>query len=188
MAISEDNIVVAGFTGTVGHLLTFKKRAGKTVIAKYLMRSTVPPTQRLQSVRKNFASCIAYAKKAIKNPEIKSLYQAAAKGGQTAFNVATSDALNPPTLNNILLDNYHGNPGESITILATDDFKVVSVSISIHLPTGELLEQGEAILPADSAEWIYMTSKSNPTPAGSTITAVATDLPGNTVSLNITLS
>jgi hypothetical protein len=188
MAISEDNIVVAGFTGTVGHLLTFKNRAGKTVVAKYLLPTTIPPTERLKSVRKNFASCIAYAKTAIKNPAIKALYQAAAKGGQTAFNVATSDALNPPKLNNIFIDNYHGNPGESITILATDDFKVASVLLSIHLPNGELLEQGEASLPADSAEWIYMSAQPNPAPAGSTITAVATDLPGNTASLDITLS
>ena len=133
MAISEDNIVVAGITGTVGHLLTFKKRAGKTVVAKYLRPTTVPPTERLQSVRKNFASCIAYAKTAIKDPVIKALYQAAAKGGQTAFNVATSDALNPPELHNILVDRYQGNPGDLIIVDATDDFKVASVKVSIQL-------------------------------------------------------
>ena len=94
----------------------------------------------------NFASCIAYAKKAIKNSELKAAYQAAAKDGQTAFNVATSDALNPPEITTILTDNYQGSTGDNIVIQATDDFKVEAVLVSIHLATGELLEQGNASL------------------------------------------
>jgi hypothetical protein len=55
-------------------------------------------------------------KTAIINTDIKALYQAAAKDGQTAFNVATSDALNPPVIKAILRDNYHGIPGDTIII------------------------------------------------------------------------
>lgn len=188
MAVSEDNILVTGFRGTIGNLLTFRQRAGKTVISKYIRPTTIPPTERLKSVRKNFASCIAYAKKAIQDPRIKALYQAAAKGGQTAFNVATSDALNPPELTNILVDDYQGNPGDQIVVLANDDFKVASVLVFIYSATGELLEQGSAMLSADLTKWIYLATTRNPTLPGSTISAVASDLPGNDASLSVILS
>ena len=155
MAISEDNYVIKGMSGTVGQLFTFRQRMGKTVIQKFRRTPTIRPTEKLQSVRMNFASCIAYAKKAIKNSELKAAYQAAAKDGQTAFNVATSDALNPPEIKTILTDNYHGSPGDTIIIQATDNFKVDQVVVSIHLATGDLFEQGNASLQHDTADWLY---------------------------------
>jgi hypothetical protein len=185
MAISKDNYVISGLSGTVGQLLTFRNRGGKTIVQKYRRPTNIPPTEKLQSVRMNFASCIAYAKKAIKNPVVKAAYQAAAKDGQTAFNVATSDALNPPELTNINLDHYHGAPGDTISVQATDDFKVEAVVVSIYLATGELLEQGSASLQPGIPDWFYIATKENPVPVNSRITVSAKDLPGNSSSLSI---
>jgi hypothetical protein len=187
MAISDDNYVIKGLSGTVGQLLTFRRRGAKTIVQKYRRRTTIPPTQKLQSVRMNFASCIAYAKKAIKNPVVKAAYQAAAKDGQTAFNVATSDALNPPELTKINFDDYHGMQGDEIRVGATDDFSVETVTISIHLATGELIEEGMAHVPPDTTDWIYIATKENPVPTGSRITVSARDLPGNSSSLSIVI-
>ncbi len=185
MAISKDNIVIMGLSGTIGQMLTFRQRRGKTIVQKFRKPTVIPPTEKLQSVRVNFASCIAYAKTAIKNPVFKAAYQAAVKDGQTAFNVATSDALNPPILTNINTVGYHGIPGDDINVGATDDFKVTAVTVSIHLATGELLEQGNASLQPDTIDWFYKTTKKNPILTGSRITVTAMDLPGNSTSLSI---
>jgi len=185
MAISNDNYVIQGLSGTVGKLLTFRQRGQKTVVQKYRRTTNIPPTEKLKSVRASFASCIAYAKTVVKNPAVKAIYQAAAKDGQTAFNVATSDALNPPELTSINTSGYLGLPGDTIEIQATDDFKVAEVVVSIHGPTGELLEQGNAVQDPNTGDWLFKATKENSKLTGSTITASAKDLPGNNGSLSV---
>lgn len=188
MAIIIDNIIIKGFSGTIGRLLTFKRRKGKTVVSKFLRPSRIPPTEKLVSVRSNFAACIAYAKSAIKGPAIKALYQAAVRGGQTAFNRATSDALNPPEVLNIQINRDSEAKGNGILIEAVDDFKVVSVTVNIQNGEGKLLKQGNAIQQENGSEWMYMTSILDELQPGSLITAIAMDLPGNTSSLCIPLN
>jgi hypothetical protein len=187
MAESKENIITRGLSGTIARMLTFRQRAGKTIVSKFLRPTIIPPSERLVSVRAKFASSIAYAKMAIKNPAIKALYQVAATGGQTAFNRATADALHVPKLTNIHLGSYHGDPGDGIIIEATDDFKVTGVTVSIQQASGDLIEQGNAIMQENTTDWIYTALKLNTVLAGSKITAVAMDLPGNRTSFSKTL-
>jgi hypothetical protein len=174
MAESKDNYVIKGLSGNVGKLLTFRQRAGKTVISKFPRPSSIPPTDKLRSNRANFATCIAYAKAAIKDPAVKAKYQAAAVGGQTAFNVATSDALNRLSLTEIEQ--------------AIKNFKKTTVTISIQQATGELLEQGTASLKPGTTDWLYKRTKANPMPAGSRVTVTATDLPETGAPISIVLT
>jgi hypothetical protein len=187
MAESNENPLTDGLSGSIGRELTYRQRAGKTIVSKFPRPTIVPPTHKLRSVRTKFASCIAYAKAAIKEPTIKALYQAASKGGQTAFNVATSDALNAPQVTGIQTDSYHGNPGDQIIVQATDDFKVADVRVSIQTKTGRTLEKGIAVLKPDTMDWLYKATKPNPKPRGSVIEAVVTDLPGNCTSFRTIL-
>ena len=98
-----------------------------------------------------------------------------------------SPRVSPVPLKSINKDSYHGAVGDTITIDATYDFKVATVSISIHNAAGALVEQGDAVLPVDKPDWLYTATQANPALAGSKITATATDLPGNTGSLEVTL-
>jgi hypothetical protein len=178
MATVKDNYVVQGTAGAVGELLIFRQRGGKTFISKFPRPSSVQPTEKLKSVRTSFASCIAYAKKVVKDPVKKALYQAAVVGGQTAFNKATSDALNPPKIYNIRVDQ-----NAFIIVEAVDDFMVAGVTISIHDLSGNLIEEGKAEILENGPEWRYIIQKIQT--AGSRITALAVDLPGNRASLSI---
>jgi len=187
MAQARDNIVTKGFSGTIDRTLTFRQRAGRTIVSKLRRPSSVAPTEKMQTVRAKFTTSIAFAKKAIKDLVLKALYGSAATGMQSAYNIATADAFNPPVVNSINKDSYHGAIGDAITIDATDDFKVESVSVSIHDAAGNLVEQGKAFLQVDRPDWLYTTTAANPALAGSKITATATDLPGNSASLEITL-
>jgi hypothetical protein len=179
MATVKDNYVVQGTAGAVGELLVFRQRGGKTFISKFPRPSSVPPTDKLKSVRAGFASCIAYAKTVVKDPVKKALYQSQVVGGQTAFNKATSDALNPPQIKNIRIDQ-----NAFIIVEAVDDFMVAGVSVSIHDLSGDLIEEGKAEFMENGFDWHY-TIREIPLTAGSKITAEAVDLPGNRVSRRI---
>lgn len=73
-----------------------------------------------------------------------------------------------------------------IEIHAKDDFRVVTVSVIILLPTGVLLEEGNAVLnPINRNKWTYKATQVNNELAGSVIIATAYDLPGNSGSLEV---
>jgi len=187
MAQSVDNIVTKGFFGSLDKTLTFRQRAGFTIISKKRRGSSSAPSDGMLAVRTKFLSAVAYASKAIKNAVTKGLYNSAATGMQSAFNVATADAYNPPVVNSIAVDKYQGAVGDHITVDASDDFKVKSVSVAIHDAAGNLIEQGTAVLQTETADWLYTATVVNAAPAGCKVSATATDLPGNTGSLEITL-
>ncbi len=187
MAEAKDNIVTKGFSGTIDRTLTFRQRAGKTFVGKLRRATSNPPSAKALSVRAKFKASIAYATKAIQNLVTKALYQAGVIGGQSAFNVAMADAFKAPVVNSITADTYHGAVGDTITVDATDDFKVESVSVSIHNAAGVLVEQGNAVLQSDKPGWLYTATVANPATSGSKIDATATDMPGNTGTLEITL-
>ena len=187
MAISKDNIVTKGISGTIARMLTFRQRAGKTIVAKLRRATPVSNSKKSTAVRTKFKSSIEYATKAILDPATKANYLAAALPGQSAFNVAVADAFNAPEITKIDTSAYHGAVGDSITVRATDDFKVTGVSVSIHNAAGDLLEQGAAVVQANTIDWLYKATVANAAIAGSKITAVATDLPGNNTSLDATL-
>ena len=189
MAKVKNNALVKGFSGTIGGELTFRQIGGETFVSKYQKAPTVLATEKKAAVQTKFGLATAYARKAVKDPAIKSLYQAFVKGGQRAFNIAMIDALNPPVVQSIAAENYSGLVGDSILIRAIDDFKVASVVVSIYNQKGDLVEKGNAVaLENGENDWQYIATKSNKEFHGSVIDAVAIDLPGNSASLNIHVS
>jgi hypothetical protein len=186
MAKVKDNVMMKGFSGTIGKQLTFRQIGGKTFVSNYQKAPAVPATGKKLAAQARFGIATAYARKAVKDPELKAMYQAAVKGGQRAFNIAMMDALQAPVVESIQADHYQGNPGDQIIVSATDDFKVTGVTVSIHNKAGILIEEGNAIIQKDDeTKWRYIVQQQNAELTGSKITAVATDLPGNTGSMNI---
>ena len=187
MAKAIDNVVIRGFSGSVGKQITFYQRAGKTIIGKARRKSSVPPSEKSIAVRTRFSASIGYAKIAMKDPATKSLYKAVAAPDQSAFNLAFRDAFLAPRVDSIDASNYHGQAGERITIQATDDFKVTGVTVSISDPSGKLVEEGPASVDPNGANWIYQSTQNLASIPGSKITALAKDLPGNSGSFEIML-
>ena len=176
-----------GLSGTVAKQLTFRQWAGRTIVGKKRGPSAVPPTDEFLARQAKFKSSIAYAKGAIKDPAVKALYKAAAKLGYSAFNVAMADAYLAPTVNSINTGNYHGAAGDTIIVNATDDFKVKGVTVSIHTAAGDLVEEGIAVMQINETDWLYTATQANAALAGSKITAVASDLPGNSTPFSVNL-
>ena len=187
MARVKDNPLTRGFSGTIAKLITFTQRAGETVVGKYRRPSSKAPTDTALAIRARFKSSIAYARAAVKNAATKAMYNAAAPAGSSGFNIALADAFKPPVVESIDSGLYHGVVGDVIMVRATDDFKVAALKVSIHNGAGDLLEEGDAVIQEDTIAWLYNAKAANAAVAGSKISAVATDLPGNATTLEVTL-
>src|SRR5450432_1729913 len=189
MAKVQDNILAKGFSGTIGKQLTFRQIGGKTFVSKYQKAPTVPATEKKLAVQTKFGLATGYARRAVRDPEVKAMYQAVVTGGQRAFNIAMIDALQAPVVESIQTDGYQGHAGDPIIVHAKDDFKVAAVVVSVYNQVGDLIEKGNAVLQEnEEMDWLYISNKENTEFNGSKITAVATDLPGNMASLTIELS
>lgn len=187
MPKSIGNIIVRGFSGTLDDIVMFRQRAGKTIVCKVRQKSSKEPTEKMLAINARFRFASTYAKRAIGDSATKALYSAAAAPGQSAYNMALRDAFIAPKVESIDASAYHGVVGNNLTFIATDDFKVMEVSVLIHDASGTLIEQGVATVQENGADWLYHSTQSNATLAGSRITAVAKDLPGNSGTLEITL-
>lgn len=188
MALANDNVITRNMSGSFGNQIVFRNRNGKTVACKPpVFRKDLVATPVQVENRTKFRVAQAYAKKAIKNDALKQAYQAMAKPGQSAFNVAFTDAYLAPEILGIVTENYKGLPNDPILVRTLDDFKVISVKVQVFSPSGALVEEGDAAEDENTIDWSYTASTVNPNLPGTTIKATATDLPGNKTLLEIIL-
>jgi hypothetical protein len=146
------------------------------------------PSEKQTEKRELFAEAALYAQGAVASADLKKEYERKATPGLTAFNIAFRDFLKGPVVKKIDASNYKGNPGSVIVVKAKDDFRVVGVKVSIHSATGVLVEEGSAVLNSINRNlWNYTATQTNAAMTGSVISCTATDLPGNTASLDLTI-
>jgi hypothetical protein len=181
MAIIKDNLLVRGASGNVGKQFVYRKRGKDTLLTRMPVRDeNAEPTEKQEKVRELFAAAASYAKGAIADPELKAAYRKKAKTGKTAYNIAFRDFMKAPVVKDIDTSKYNGTPGSAVGIVAKDDFRVAEVMVSIRTATGELVEEGNAVLnPINRDKWIYTTKQSNAALSGSVVHVTARDLPGN---------
>lgn len=180
MAKSENNEVMYGARGKVGNLVVFKNYYGQTVIAKARRKQKNPTSTRMQQLfKERFKEGVIYAKGVLQDPVLTGFYSPYVKDGVRVYNLALADFCKMPEIKGIDTTNYLGNIGDELTIRATDNFKVQSVTVSITSANGTLIETGQAIQAANALDWVYTTAVANPNPTGTIVTAKASDLPGN---------
>ena len=178
MARVNYNVVTHGISGKIGDLLQFRQRNGKTIVAKIAARSgRVTPDQ--QQVREKFRLAAIYAGSALKNPVMRELYESRATAGQSAYNLAIRDYFNAPLINSVDLGSYTGEIGSMITVVATDDTRLVDVRVQVFDNTGSLVEAGSAIRVGDQDSWIYTATVFHNSPAGGKVVVEVQDTPGN---------
>ncbi len=179
MAICN-NPIMSGMSGRVGNLI-FRRRGNKTFVcaAPKTKNKKRSPTSQQSKNQLTFHKATRYASWAMQHSSLKELYEKKARKGRTALNIAFRDAYIPPEIRDIYAESYLGKPGDMIMIEADDDFKVISVKVSIRLAGGELLEEGKALEDVNPVYWVYFTSFPNNSLPGTTIQVMAEDLAGN---------
>ena len=185
MARINGNKITEGITGMINKQIVFKERLGtRYASAAPYFNKKKKPTAAQQANRDKMKSCNEYATEAIKDPEVKKAYQAAATGGQTAVNVAFQDAWHAPIVNDIITNGFKGNAGDIIFVEATDNFKVNAVKVSIFDRAGILIEEGAAV--SRGLMWMYVVQRNNDDAAR--IVATAVDLPMNEAVMEVLVS
>jgi hypothetical protein len=180
MAKIKGNYVMHNVRGMFGKQVVFKRRLGTPYVAAppNVDRKRVPKEDEGHN-RNRFGEAVELAKEAVKNPDLKKEYAALAKKGQSAYNVAVSDARLPPKINSLLTHGYTGQIGSCILVHATDNVKVKRVHLAVYDDTMTLIEQGEAADNGEGIYWIYTATVLFERTAGCKIEASAYDIAGN---------
>lgn len=179
MAIINSNPLLNGASGLFGTNVVYRQWRGLTIMAKRpAKRREISPKQQQQVNR--FAQAVGYAKRQMKMPERKALYEKGISDKKFSANgVALSDYLNPPKIHEIYAADYRGEPGGIIRVRATDDFMVASVSVTITSGDNRMIEKGEAMPRGKRGLWRFTTTVRNANVPGTVITVVAKDMAGN---------
>lgn len=184
----SNNIILKESSGSIGKTLTVTRRkSGSIHIGKHRGGNTTPPTEKQLEVQSKFKEGIIYGRAVLADPVLKAMYAAAAKGDQSAYNVAVRDAFKAPEITRINTELYTGQPGSTITVRAVDDFKVASVKVTIYAANGDVVEQGDAVLEGNGLDWLYTAKVVNAALAGCRVRGVAKDLPANETAFDVNL-
>ena len=188
MAHVKKNIVTEGLSGKLGNTIVFRNRGGKTIVAVTAEKKKRKPSEAQARQLRNFRQAVAYSQQATQDPALKAAYEARAKGGQTAHNVAVADYLNAPTMDEPDLGSYQGAKGSQLILPVVDDHLVTEVSVAMYNQAGALVEEGAAQLHENGTDWVYTTQKQNTNVKGSKLIVRASDLPGNRVEKEVALN
>jgi hypothetical protein len=189
MAKIKGNYVMQNVRGMFGKQVIFKERLGTPYVA-------APPNvdenrvakEEEQNNRNRFGEAVEFGKQAVKDPDLKKEYTALAKKGQTAYNVAVSDARIPPKIDSLLTHGYTGQIGSCILVHATDNVKVKRVRVAVYDDSMTLVEEGEAVDNGEGIYWIYTAAVLLERIAGCKIEASAYDIAGNVTVKSVLLN
>ena len=189
MAHVNHSIITGKFKGMLGKELVFREWEGKTIVAKAPKSRTGAPTPQQVETQENFLLASRYAKAVMtgQDPGIREAYAKALRPRQNVYSRALEDFISLPVVKSIGKSAYTGVIGDKITVRAIDDFRVTGVSVEIHSANGTLLEKGNAVQSVNGLDWTYTVTQANNLLAGSKIKAIATDVPGNEGTLEVTL-
>lgn len=183
MAKSKNNEVMQGASGKIGRNLVFRQRGDQTVIARRARVSDEGRSLSDKQVRaqNRFADAVLYAKKAVRNEELKAAYQSRATVNQSAFNVAFKDFMTPPQVRRLDDRSYMGVVGDKITFFVKDVLKVTDIQLEILDENGTLVESGPALaMDEDHVEWSYTATVDYPEFEQATYRIAMLDTPKNT--------
>ncbi len=189
MAHSNNSVITGKLRGALGKELVFREWEGKTVVAKAPKARQGEPTPAQALTQERFLLASRYARAVMKGQDqgIRDAYTAALRPRQNLYCRAAEDFMSSPVVKNIDTGNYNGAGGSKITIRAVDDFRVTAVQVEIYSANGTLLEKGNAVQEVNGVDWTYTATQANSPLTGSKINAIATDVPGNEGTLELTL-
>jgi hypothetical protein len=178
-----------GWDHVHGHVGTFvyRERYGEDILGKLPDVVHQPNTPAQLAVRDDFRQAAAWAKGAMQDPQVHDAYAARARelhSSPTA--VAVTDWMKAPTVTAIDLTGYTKHIGDVISVAAQDDFAVTGVVVAIEDSAHLAVESGAATFDAASGSWKYTATVDASAKSGLTVTATASDRPGNTGELTAT--
>lgn len=179
MALNKNNLLVKGASGKMSDDFVYRQRAGVTLMTKIPeLNKEYEPSEAQKAQKLRFKQGTYYAKNVILDDAIKAAYEAKAKKGESAYNVALKDFLTSPEFYGVQLDAYTGTIGDLLTFEFQDILELVYVKVAIYDADGVLLEEGDAVQDAIfKLNWVYTTTAANPLLPGTRLVAKVKNFP-----------
>jgi len=187
MSKSKTNILTHGYHGKMGDQFVYRVRGRESIMAAKPETGNIVPTQAQIDQRKRFSGAANYAKVALQDPVLKLVYQAKATKLLTAYNAAMADFLKKPWIDQIDATAYTGQVGDKITVIAADNGKVSSLTLSIRDGAGVQLEGGNCVQDPLTTNWVYTATTTQVPVTGHKIVAIVRDLPGHVTEKELVL-
>jgi hypothetical protein len=160
MAISRNNPLTRGASGSVGGTMVFRSWNGRTYISakpqKPKKQSAVQKENRLK-----FKMATLYAKSMMKDPGKKEEYKRIAKKMKlpNAYTAAITEYMRKPEIREVELNAYSGLEGQEITVnTRKKGFEIEVVEVIIRDEKGNVVEQGKAEK-GKTMDWKYTTTR-----------------------------
>ena len=189
MAHGDNSIITGKFKGSLGKQLVFRQWGAKTIVAKSPKARVGDPTAAQAETQERFLAGSRYALSVTKGADqsLAEAYAKALRPRQNVYSRALEDFMSPPVVKFINTIDYSGAVGDKIVARAIDDYRVTRVRMEIYAANGTLLEAGNAQQNINGIDWTYTATTTNNPLAGSRIKVIATDVPANEGTLEITL-
>ena len=177
MARVKLNPIIDQVRGKIGDLV-FRSYGGETILSRLPDLSGGVPTARQEAQRVRFRDAAFYGRVVLEDPPARAFYEeVAARRKQPLFSVIVGDYPQPPDRRRSQRGAYTGATGDPILVSAHDDVEVVQVVVTLTDGGGAELETGPAV--PDEGRWRYEAQTDVPSGTDVTITARASDRPGN---------
>ena len=176
-----ENPLIKGYHGTFANVVHRRWGDQHVIVQKRPDFSNVKWSKAQKANRRRFSDAMAYARKAIADPEMRAWYTMRAKPGQTACNVAVADFMLRPEITKTDISEYHGSKGDPIRVKARDRYAIASVLVFVYNSLGLEVESGLATRGLSDSYWYYRAQEDNPLWQGGRILFKVSDTPGNVV-------
>jgi hypothetical protein len=179
------NNAVGIIEGRVGDLIFVKYADGRMIVRHRPVREA-PFTAGEVASQSHFGKAVVYMKNLPAQPAQQAVYKQAARSSRKrACDLAVADFLNPPVINDIDLSSYTGKTGETISVVAIDDFEVATVCLTLTELNETLIEHGAAVLEPSSSKWLYQAQVSVSSGQTLILHVTAVDRAGNSVTKTV---
>ena len=185
MAISFNNVVTRYYSGRVGDIV-LKNYGGKSVMTKRPDCSKVIKTARQLVLMNKFARGVKFGQFAKDNPALCENYNKK-RPDLSPYHAAISDFMSRPVIERVDVSNYHGLPGNIVTVSTWDKWSIEGVSMVIFNVLGEVVECGAAVPGQFSGnmEWDYTATVENVDYKSCRILVRVKDRSGNVVEADV---
>jgi hypothetical protein len=181
MANVKLNALVDGVSGKVGKNIVLRQRGGRTLLGTKPEASLIV-SDKQKAQRQQFAQASRFAKGILLNDEAKKEYAELAKTDEflTPYSAAVADFLNNPEITLVDITGYTGKAGDKIIARTGDDFKIISMKVSLQQADGSVIESGDAVSNgASRLEWGYTAIQNVAALTGLKVVITAQDRPGH---------
>jgi len=180
MSKIKNNPIMKGASGMLGEVVVYREVRGNVIMSNRPKKGRIlTPNQ--EEAKSKFLRAVKYAKKQMADPVSKAEYQQGAGSRfPSAYAAAMGDYLSAPKIQSIDSSRYGGAIGDEVIIRASDTFQVKVVNVSVFDAGASLIEQGDAVLDADSIdEYLYKATVANAVLPGTKFLVTVRDRPGN---------